>query len=148
VPISNFSFDLSLAGQLTFGFYYRGRGSGSSDTPTLTGLRNDRTSGITGCIWFYPTILNWRMKPSLFQYTLDYAVDGFRVGLIGGSSPQLEIVVGDSDPSLKVDFPVKLRKWCQLCVTWYRGTTSDGFLNSLESARCLDQNEPINKISI
>ena len=120
-------FTLLLAGQLTFGFYYRGN-NGPRDTPALTGLRNDRTSGITSCIWFYPTNLRRRNSPTLFQYMLDYSVNGFTVGLMGGSPTRLEIYIGGVAVPLRVDFPLKIKKWCQLCISWYRGITFKCFL--------------------
>ena len=79
----------------------------------------------------YATKLDSRHARGIFQYTLDYFVDGFTVELVATdkNKPVLNIYIGGAYVPLKVDFPLKKATWTHLCITWQLGVSS--FLSAL-----------------
>ena len=108
--------------ELKYGIYYKPI-TVVSETPTLTGLQNQKTKGITGCVYMYASQLDRRHKRGVFQYLMDYFVDGFTVVLVATdpSKPKLNIYFGGSYVPLTVDYPIKKRAWTHLCVSWNQG---------------------------
>lgn len=81
-------------------------------------VRNSRSDGIAMCAWYkLSQVVNGK---TLFQYTLDYTLDGFQVSFLAGSG--LTIRYGGSRKLVIVPgISTKLDKWTHLCVSGKKG---------------------------
>lgn len=81
-------------------------------------IRNRRSEGIGMCAWYkLGEVVNGK---TLFQYTLDYTLDGFQVSFLVGSG--LTIRYGGSQKLVIIrGISTKLNKWTHLCISGKKG---------------------------